>query len=92
MFYKPTEAVLFLYVQRARKAGLLAPDVTRGECIKALRELGCNVSDGAIYKVFQEVTKHDNHPLFVKVDPGAGSGSRILQVSAALTGRYQNAG
>ena len=78
-FYKPTEAVLFLYVQRARKAGLLAPDVTRGECIKALRELGCNVSDGAIYKVFQEVTKHDNHPLFVKVDPGAGSGSRYCK-------------
>ena len=72
-FYKPTVALLFLYILRARKAGLLIPDFTRGECIKAVRELGCNVSDGAIYKVFQQVGKHDDQPLFVKADPSGGS-------------------
>ena len=75
-FCKLTEALLFFFVLRARKAGLLATNFTRGECMKALRELGCNVSAGAIYKVFQEVAKHDDHPLFVKVDPSEGSGSR----------------
>ena len=75
-FCKPTEAVLFHYVPRALKANLLATNFTRGECMKALRKLGCHISDGAIYKVFQEVAKCDNQLLFVKVDPSEGSGSR----------------
>ena len=75
-FNKPTEALLLLFVLRAHKVGLLAPDFTRGECMKALRELDCNVSAGSIYKVFQEVTKDNNHLLFVKVDPSEGSGSK----------------
>ena len=78
-FYKPTEAVLFHFALRVCRTGPLAQGFTRQEFIKALRELGCNVSDGAIYKVFQEVAKHDNHLLFVKVDPGAGSGSRYCK-------------
>ena len=75
-FFKPTEALLFLFLLRARKADLLAKDFTRKQCMKALRELSCNVSSGAIYKVFQEVAKQDDSPLFVKVDPGQGSSSR----------------
>ena len=75
-FYKSTEAVLFNFALPLRGAGLQASGFTVSEFIKALRPLGCNFSDGAIYKVFQEVAKHDNHPLFVKVDPSNGSGSR----------------
>ena len=78
-FYKPTEAVLFHFALRVCRTGPLAQGFTRQEFIKALRELGCNVSDGAIYTVFQKVAKHDNHLLFVKVDPGAGSGSRYCK-------------
>ena len=78
-FYKPTEALLFFYFLRARKAGHLTQAFTRKQCMKALRDLGCKVSSGAIYKVFQKVAKHDDHPLFVKVDPNAGSGSRNCQ-------------
>ena len=72
-------ALLFLFVLRAQAAGLLAKDFTRQELLKALRELGCNVSKESIYKVFQEVAKVDNHPLFVKIDPGQESGSRYCK-------------
>ena len=75
-FHTQTDALLFLYHLRARKAGLLVKGFNRGECMKTLRLLGCNVSSGAIYKVFQKVAKHDDHPLFVKVDPSEKSGSR----------------
>ena len=75
-FHTQTDALLFLYHLRARKAGLLLKGFNRGECMKTLRLLGCNVSSGAIYKVFQKVAKHDDHPLFVKVDPSEKSGSR----------------
>lgn len=78
-FCKPIEAVLFLYVIRALNAGTLARRFTRRELLKVLPTLGCNVDKGAIYKVFQEVTKHGNHPLFVKIDSGQGSGSRYCQ-------------
>ncbi|MCE2471833.1 MAG: toprim domain-containing protein [Anaerolineae bacterium] len=75
-FYTKTVALLLLFVLRAQAASLLPKDFTRQELLKALRELGCNVSKESIYKVFQEVAKLDNHPLFVKVYPSQGSGSR----------------
>ncbi len=80
-FYKPIEAVLFLYVSRAHKSDVLAEQFTRQELLKALPLLGCNVDKGAIYKVFQELSEHDNHPLFVKADPSLGSGSRYCKFS-----------
>ena len=54
-------------------AGPLAQGFTRREFIEALRELKCNVSERAIYYVFEEVFEHDNHPLFAKIDPGQRS-------------------
>ena len=82
-YHKPTEAVLFLYVQRARKTGHLAQSFTRRELIKALRSLGCNVRERSIYNVFNEVFEHDNHPLFAKIDPSEGSRSRNCSFSCA---------
>ena len=78
-FYTKTVALLLLFVLRAQAASLLPKDFTRQELLKALRELGCNVSKESIYKVFQEVAKLDNHPLFVKVYPSQGSGSRYCK-------------
>ena len=78
-FYKPIEAVLFLYVLRALKDGALTERFTRQELFKALPPVGCKVDQGAIYDVFQETSKHDNHALFVKIDPGQESGSRYCK-------------
>ena len=38
--------------------------------------LGCQVSERAIYNLYQDVFEHDNHPLFAKPDLSAGSSSR----------------
>ena len=75
-FYKPTEAVLFHFALPLCRDGPQAPGFTVGEFIKALRPLGCNVCDASIYNVFQEVAEQDNHPVFLKLDPGEGSSSR----------------
>ena len=79
MFFTQTEAVLFLFALRLCSVGPLAQGFTRGEFTKALRALGCNLSAGSIYRVFRDVCEHDNHPLFSKIDPGGGSGSRYCK-------------
>ena len=75
-FYKPTEAQLFFFSLRAHRAGPLAESFTTQEFIEALRELGCNVSDRSIYRVFEAVSEHDNHVLIAKLDPSQGSRCR----------------
>ena len=79
MFFTQTEAVLFLFALRLCSVGPLAQGFTRGEFTKALRALGCNLSAGSIYRVFRDVCEYDNHPLFSKIDPGGGSGSRYCK-------------
>ena len=75
-FFTQTDAVLFLFALRGRSAGLLPQAFTRLEFIKALPELGCNVSEGSIYRVFNDLSEHDNHPVFSKIDPSEESSSR----------------
>ena len=75
-FYKPTEAVLFHFALLLCRADPQALGFNVGEFIKAVRPLGCNVCDASIYNVFQEVAKQDNHPVFLKLDPGEGSSYR----------------
>ena len=72
-FYTSIDAVLFFFALHVCSAGPLAQGFTRREFIGALRELKCNVSERAIYYVFEEVFEHDNHPLFAKIDPSLGS-------------------
>ena len=75
-FYASIDAVLFFFALHVCSAGPLAQGFTRREFIAALRELKCNVSERAIYYVFEEVFEHDNHPVFAKIDPGEGSSAR----------------
>ena len=75
-FHTPTDALLFHFALRVCRTGSLAQGFTRQEFIKALRLLGCNVSAGSIYRVFADVCEHNNHPVFSKIDPSQGSGSR----------------
>ncbi len=75
-FYTRTEAVLFFYVLRAPRSDCLAQSFTTQEFIEALRELGCKASDRSIYRVFEAVSEHDNHPLIAKLDPSQGSRCR----------------
>ena len=75
-FYTSLEAVLFYFALPVCSAGPLAQGFTRREFIAALRELKCNVSERAIYHVFEEVFEHDNHPLFAKIDPSQGLSAR----------------
>ena len=75
-FHTTTDALLFHFALRVCRTGSLAQGFTRQEFIKAVRPLGCNVSERTIYKVFQDVIEHDNHPLLAKLDPSQGSGSR----------------
>ena len=75
-FFKPTDAVLFRFAQPASRAGHLAQEFTRQEFVNVVRPLGCNISERSIYRVFEDVFEHDNHPLFAKLDPSLGSSSR----------------
>ena len=75
-FYKPIDAVLFFFALRICSAGPLAQCFTRREFIKAVRALGCNVSERSFYRVFEDVLEHNNHPFLAKLDPGEGSSVR----------------
>ena len=79
-FFKPTDAVLFCFAQPASHAGHLAQEFTRQEFVNVVRPLGCNISERSIYRVFEDVFEHDNHPLFAKLDPSLGSSSRNRKI------------
>ena len=72
-FFPHTVAVLFHFAFRLCRTGPLTLGFTIQEFVKSLRPLGCNISERSIYRVFEDVLKHDNHLLFAKLDPSEGS-------------------
>ena len=72
-FYPHTMAVLYHFALRVCRTRSLAQGFTRQEFVSALRSLGCNISERSIYRVFEDVFEHDNHPLLAKIDPSQGS-------------------
>ena len=79
-FCTKTEAALFHFALRLCRTGPLTLGFTIQEFVKSLRPLGCNISERSIYRVFEDVLKHDNHLLFAKLDPSLGSSSRNRKI------------